>query len=201
MANCSTTINRKYKKDTFVNAKLNYEWIIKNIEKLDLEGERQDVEYHFRYGQFSCYGSGYEEFIKEAFDVNNFALINISIRTEDLYISIRSSDVYISTSNKIVLHNLVELLQTSEKDDSTVTNIYNASVINGDDNIVVDGGSMVTVGDKNIVNKEGLKVKVSVNSQGKTGALRTVILNLVSNGIWYLIMALVAGTAIVFYIK
>lgn len=201
MATFTKKIEIKYGVETFEQTKNTHDWILKSFNKYAKDKSKTTINFLFHIGDIYCSVDSIEEFIQAVVgseSVYSFTSLNINLYNGDetIYISVYLGEVGITTDNKGTLLQITKVLQetTLEEEKQTATtyieNQYNGNVVKGNDNIVVSNSEKVNI------NKD-TKQEEKINESKFKKWLTAIGQNLLSNGIWYLLIAI--GTAVITY--
>lgn len=173
-----------------------YKLITKLSHKLGLAEPNVEGEFHFTLDKITCICDSYDEFIENAYGVENFHYISIHFRIMDgdttvIYIySLGKNPVSVSADSRIMLENfsteLDEILLSAHNPTNIVTQtIIDSVVINGDKNTVANNNSSVEL--------ETERAKSTAKS-----FWMGILQNITSNFLWYL-LTLLAGVLITYF--
>ena len=200
MARFTKKIEVKYGVETFGQTRKTYDWIVKGFKKWAGEKAKIKANFLFDVGDIYCSAENIEEFISIVFgNEKTFLFTQMTIIVykgeESIHSIIDSENVRLITNDKGTLEQIVTILtETTLEEKQTATtyieNQYNGNVVNGNDNIVVSSSEKVNI------NKDTKQEEKTKETRFKKW-LTAIGQNLLSNGIWYLLIAI--GTAVITY--
>lgn len=201
MASFTKKIEIKYGVETFEQTKNTHDWIEKGFKRWGGAKAEIKSKFLFHVGDIYCSADNRKEFVEIVFgNEKSYSFTEVSIIVykgdKSIYAIINSSKASIITEDKNILEEIIKILQETtleeEKQMATtyIENQYNGNVVNGNDNIVVSNSEKVNI---NKDTKQEEKIKESKFKKWLTAIGQ----NLLSNGIWYLLIAI--GTAVITY--
>ena len=193
MAQFNQVINGKYGVSTYQETKNTYDWIMKAINSENYSELNISEEFLFDIGKIGCSCNNFKEFVENAYEQENYSLTSMRLylfldNDESIHISVSSwGEVRVSAGNKTLLGKMVEKLETTSLTSNEIDNSGSIVYIENQNN------GVVIQGDKNRVSytKDVNNPQISKWRQ----FLNTIMQNLVSNWIWYL-LTIVATAAI-----
>ena len=156
-----------------------------------------ESEFFFETGGMTCNCKGFEEFVENAFGHTKYELIMMQISQYDLknkesiYCAITESGISILSSDKRKLEKLVSFLDNKPQKttDTYIENQYNIGDISGEHNNI-----NINQGENNTIQTTPVLPEINKNkieSKSKSW-FESIIQNLLSNWIWYLLATSVA---------
>lgn len=190
-------ISNRFEVGTYQGTKNTYDWIVKAIRKGDFQGLKVETNFLFHISDITCSCKGIEEFVENAYGQAeyDFVSMDMSIRSEDksiAYINVNSfGGIRLSTDSKVMLERTINLLENTSLDEAEVNDpisvMYIETQINND--------GVIIQGDGNTVANNHSEIEIE-NKQEESGVKvfwSSVLQNITSNFIWYLLSLLAGG--------
>ena len=203
MASFRKSISNKYGVKTYQETKNTYDWINKAIHKGPFPAIKINSEFSFSLSDIHCDCNGIEQFVENAYGQTNYDLttMNLSIYSEDFRIAFIivkfDNSISISTESKVMLEQIVTLLEATTLDETEVDDPISVTYIETQ----INNDGILIQGDNNTVANDHSSVNISSQKQVESKIKQwfyAILQNLLANGVWYL-LCLVVGAAIALY--
>lgn len=189
MADFSKDIKCKYGTRSFQEVKNTYDWIVIAANKLQLNNLRITSQFLFNIGDIACSTDGIAEFIEHAYGASNFKITSFQIYIYDGSKLVISASYLLSmrirSSSKTDLEKFITILSKTSVDEKDKSTPVSVTYIEAHER------ATVVAGENNIVNSNNAIINEPVKESKIKLWFRPIIQNILSNGIWYMLTAVI----------
>ena len=202
MASFSKKVKTKYGVSTYEETKNTYDWILKAIGEREFSNLSVEARFLFHLSSIVVSCESIEEFCENAYGYEGYSLISAGISSYSdkkriaHFIIDYDGMISISTESKVVLEKIESLLIQTSLDETEINNPISIMYVQNNDGVIVNGGN-------NLVSNNHSSISITQETSSEPRLkqwFKSIMQNLLANGIWY-ILALLVGVVATYLVK